>query len=329
LKSDVRPESRFCISGTAPVGWSLCHATLFALLIVATFIDFDERTVPDWITVSGTCFALAMAGAAPHIRLPEVRPGLAGLEVTAVAYWSPAEPEVWHRGGLGLALVIGVLAVSTFALLPKITTLRWGLVRGVRLMWASLIRPPRRVSCAIRIRQRRPFAMTYWLGAIGTLLAVLAIAVWGSSSESRWDAVFDAVVGLAVGGGLVWAVRWIAGVVLGVEAMGFGDVTLMGMIGAHLGWQASLLVFALAPFAAVVIAVSQYIASRNKEIAFGPYLALAAVAVVVFWYALWNQWAATAVFSLGGRFLLGALVAGLGLLAVMLGAIRWSRRATG
>ena len=48
-----------------------------------------------------------------------------------------------------------------------------------------------------------------------------------------------------MGGGIVWAVRIIASQALGVEAMGFGDVTLMCMIGAFVGWQPALLIFCL------------------------------------------------------------------------------------
>ena len=51
------------------------------------------------------------------------------------------------------------------------------------------------------------------------------------------------ILGLLVGAGVTQLVR-VAGT-QGVrrEAMGFGDVTLMGMIGAFLGWQAAILTF--------------------------------------------------------------------------------------
>ena len=72
------------------------------------------------------------------------------------------------------------------------------------------------------------------------------------------------------------------------EARGFGDVTLMAMIGAFLGWQSSLIVFFLAPFAALLIGLIQLICVRRTDIAFGPYLALAAVVLVIAWQWVWE-----------------------------------------
>ncbi len=77
---------------------------------------------------------------------------------------------------------------------------------------------------------------------------------------------------MAVAGTLVWVVRIVASVALQQEAMGFGDVTLMGMIGAFLGWQPAVMAFFLAPFAGVVIALAQWLTTGRKEIAYGPFL---------------------------------------------------------
>ena len=71
--------------------------------------------------------------------------------------------------------------------------------------------------------------------------------------------------------------------------MGFGDVTLMAMIGAFLGWQAVIITFFLAPFAGVIIGLIQAIARRENEMAFGPYLSLAAILVVLFWESIWAR----------------------------------------
>jgi leader peptidase (prepilin peptidase)/N-methyltransferase len=44
------------------------------------------------------------------------------------------------------------------------------------------------------------------------------------------------MAGLAMGGGLTWIVRGTSSLILGRQALGFGDVTLMAMIGSFLGW---------------------------------------------------------------------------------------------
>ena len=74
------------------------------------------------------------------------------------------------------------------------------------------------------------------------------------------------------------------------EAMGFGDVTLMAMIGAFLGWQAAVLTFFLAPFFGLAHALWKLVtylgkrlsgrqsSSADRELPFGPYLSMAASA---------------------------------------------------
>ena len=109
--------------------------------------------------------------------------------------------------------------------------------------------------------------------------------------------MLTALVGLAASGGIVWAVRLIGTAALRREAMGFGDVTLMMMIGTFLGWQAGLILFFLAPFAGLVIGLMQLVLRRDDVIPYGPFLCLAAAAVVVGWAPIWN-WAQP-IFGLG------------------------------
>jgi leader peptidase (prepilin peptidase)/N-methyltransferase len=50
-----------------------------------------------------------------------------------------------------------------------------------------------------------------------------------------------ALLGALVGGGFLWAVGWLWERFRGVEAMGLGDVKMMLMVGAYLGWPLTLL----------------------------------------------------------------------------------------
>jgi leader peptidase (prepilin peptidase)/N-methyltransferase len=138
-----------------------------------------------------------------------------------------------------------------------------------------------------------------------------------STADTAWGGFLVGLAGLAVGGGLTQAVRFVGSVVLRREAMGFGDVTLMAMIGSFLGWQAAVLTFFLAPFFGLGHALAKLISylgkrlsgrgatSADREIPFGPYLSMAALALLIFWPWVWPHWAAGTFKSLRMLFLGG------------------------
>jgi len=95
------------------------------------------------------------------------------------------------------------------------------------------------------------------------------------------------LVGLIVGGGIVWAVRLIGQWTLRQEAMGFGDVILMAVIGSFLGWQATVTVFVISPLCALAVVAISIFFKRSREIPFGPYLSLGALLVLLGWPKIW------------------------------------------
>lgn len=106
----------------------------------------------------------------------------------------------------------------------------------------------------------------------------------------RWlHALCWSLAGLITGAGLTQLVRLISSRLLGQEAMGFGDVTLMAMIGSFLGWQATILTFLLAPLFGLVLAIPGQILLRKPYLPYGPYLSLAGITVLFVWETLWRQ----------------------------------------
>lgn len=95
----------------------------------------------------------------------------------------------------------------------------------------------------------------------------------------------DALIGLALGVAVPLAIIWGYRLLRGVEGMGLGDVKLLGMLGAFLGWRGMLVTLALAAVAGAVVGVALILAgrgSRQTELPFGTFLCGAAL-VVLFW----------------------------------------------
>ncbi|MFC1510077.1 prepilin peptidase [Candidatus Omnitrophota bacterium] len=83
-------------------------------------------------------------------------------------------------------------------------------------------------------------------------------------------------VGLLVGGGMIYAMGVIGDFIFKKESMGGGDVKLLAMIGAFLGWKLAVLTFFVAPFFGAVFGIIEKIRTKDTTIAYGPFLVLGA-----------------------------------------------------
>jgi prepilin signal peptidase PulO-like enzyme (type II secretory pathway) len=275
------------------------HALLIALMTVATFIDLDEKTIPDEVTLPGTLVALTWAAVFPASLLPAWNQLDPPIPIHPLLLTSPQSWIETLDGRFGLGLGLAVVFAWWYALLPKTLWYRGGPLRFLRYLLASILRDP---------------ATPRWTGLALLVAAAVTLRWW--IGGMGWPTLLSALVGLGAAGALVWAVRIVASVALRQEAMGFGDVTLMAMIGAFLGWQPAILVFFLAPFTGVIVALLQWLLTGHREIAYGPFLCLAAVVVLVGWAAIWSDWGLT-IFYLGGL-LPAVITVCLGLLGVLL-----------
>jgi leader peptidase (prepilin peptidase)/N-methyltransferase len=121
---------------------------------------------------------------------------------------------------------------------------------------------------------RLPNVITYPGIVLGLLLSVgLPPGIVGS------------VIGAALGAAIPWTIRWVWYQVKGVEAMGLGDVKMLAMIGAFLGWQQVWVVLFLASLTGAVVGLA-ILRLRGRSIGsrlpFGTFLAVAAFLASLF-----------------------------------------------
>jgi len=101
-------------------------------------------------------------------------------------------------------------------------------------------------------------------------------------TQSPFLGVGYSLLGLLVGGGVIYLMGIIGDFVFKKETMGGGDVKLMGMVGAFMGWKLALLTFFLAPFLGAGFGIAEKIRTKDSTIAYGPFLIMGALASL-FW----------------------------------------------
>lgn len=91
-----------------------------------------------------------------------------------------------------------------------------------------------------------------------------------------------AVLGAAAGAAVLWVVRVVGGRVFKEEAMGWGDIYMMAMVGAFVGWQGVLLTIFLGALVGSLVYLPLLILKKKRVVPFGVFLAIGAAATFVF-----------------------------------------------
>jgi leader peptidase (prepilin peptidase)/N-methyltransferase len=130
------------------------------------------------------------------------------------------------------------------------------------------------VLFAIDLRHRiLPNVITLPGIVVGFLFSLFLPPGWVSS-----------LIGLVAGGGVLFAIGEAYYRLRGVEGLGMGDVKMLAMIGAFLGWQLMLLTLVLASFAGSIVGVGLIAFGRGgmkAALPFGTFLAVGALIAAV------------------------------------------------
>ncbi|HWF88366.1 MAG TPA: prepilin peptidase [Pyrinomonadaceae bacterium] len=104
-----------------------------------------------------------------------------------------------------------------------------------------------------------------------------------------------ALIGALIGGGSLWLMGWTWEKLRGIEAMGLGDVKMMFMVGAYLGWRLTILTIFVGVLSGSIIGILLMARQRERNmqmlLPFGVFLGLGAIAALLFgapvveWYA--------------------------------------------
>jgi leader peptidase (prepilin peptidase)/N-methyltransferase len=122
----------------------------------------------------------------------------------------------------------------------------------------------------------------------GIVLGLILNSVRGLSLKPfsfAFRPMLNSLLGIIVGGGIIYLTGKLFDLVYfgllkkppiqgETESMGGGDVKLLAMIGAFLGWQRALLAFFIAPFFGAIIGLVNLLVKKDHTIPYGPFLSL-------------------------------------------------------
>ncbi|HVF56192.1 MAG TPA: prepilin peptidase [Pyrinomonadaceae bacterium] len=224
---------------------------------------YDNVPILSWLILRGRCRSCRAPISA---RYPAVEALTAALFALTFCL----------RSGLTLALPFDLVFVAVIVALAFID--------AEHMILPNVITYP---GLAFALLARAVVPNLYGVG----FLSGGALAGWPAWGVS----LVGALVGALVGGGSLWLVGWLWERLRGVEAMGLGDVKMMFMVGAFLGWPLTVLTIFIGVMVGSVVGIALMLRQGERDmqmmLPFGIFLGVGTIISllvgqpIVEWYA--------------------------------------------
>ena len=174
---------------------------------------------------------------------------------------------------------------------PIVELLTMGLfvLHGVVFGWTALLVPRLVFACAMVVL----FAIDLEHHLLPNAITLPGVAVGLIASTVLPPGIIDALIGVLIGGGVLWLIGEAYYRYSGHEGMGGGDVKMLAMIGAFLGWKLVLVTLVLSSVVGSVIGllvIAMRKGGMKYALPYGTFLALGALVAslageaIVDWY---------------------------------------------
>ncbi len=251
-------------------GWLIYLNTM---VLVAAFLAASAIDLELWIIPLGICWfvtAVAIATAT-----------LAGFVI------APSQIEVFELFPTAYIKQSGIAAGAAVGLIFSLAGLWFGWIKPSYPMQEG----ENQTETEVKYNDRAEI-----LKEVVFLLPIIGGAVMGyallrvEAVESFWRNVLQhyavkglmgTLAGYLAGCATVWATRILGTFLFGREAMGLGDVHLMGAAGAVTGAGMVVVAFFIAPFFGLGWALYQWIFKKSRQIPYGPFLSIAVFGVMI------------------------------------------------
>jgi leader peptidase (prepilin peptidase) / N-methyltransferase len=171
----------------------------------------------------------------------------------------------------------------------ELVTMGVFVVHGAVFGWSALLVPRLVFACAMIVL----FAIDLEHQLLPNIITLPGIVVGIIASSVLPPGIIDALIGMLVGGGVLWLIGEAYFRFSGQEGMGGGDVKMLAMIGAFLGWKLVLVTLVLSSvlgsiIGLIVIALRK--GGMKYALPYGTFLALGALVAslageaIVNWY---------------------------------------------
>ena len=100
-------------------------------------------------------------------------------------------------------------------------------------------------------------------------------------TNAHLNGLVHSLIGMAAGAGFIYMMRLVGGLLFRKEAMGWGDVKFMGMVGGFFGWKLVLLTNLIAPVYGAIVGIILMLTKGEHQIPYGPFLSMGALTVMI------------------------------------------------